>query len=614
MKRPIKQFLHYYIYDMKLKKKLAVSFAILFMLPMLTVTFFLFTRIFRIVLNDTLRSEEAFHRQSALAAENLMIHVAHASDTLTHSLPVQRLFSVTKEQAPGAALSRTHLNNLYQLADMAADPSLIRTVRIYYDDSTYPQLDILNNGRQCLFVPLSSMDSQWIERFQTSAEDRLLCTSTELSETEKKHCGNLAYLVRLNYIPENGTSEKEAAAYVAVYFSRSSLQKLTAHTHLIQGEYSFFMDASGQPVDMKDKLLSASIPEIPCSLFETLKQKEHFIPTELNNSPVYAAAFPVNGSDWYLISVIPIQNLKALGASMILQFIAIYGVISLLALFLAYRLSKSFADRIIHVALQMESIRSGRPRPLLLKNAGNDEIGILSGAYNFMTAEINELLDQKELAAKELQRAEFRALQAQINPHFLYNTLDMINWLAQSGQISQVSQAVQALTRFYRLTLGQKELIGTIEDEITHVSLYMQLQNMRYSNCASFVADIPPELCSLPIPKLTFQPIVENALLHGILMKEEKKGCILLTGWLEGEDAVLVISDDGAGIPPEKLDTLLDSPSGSNGLTSLRHIGVSNTNLRLKSLYGEKYGLSFTSTPGQGTEVTVRIPAHPMFL
>ena len=141
---------------------------------------------------------------------------------------------------------------------------------------------------------------------------------------------------------------------------------------------------------------------------------------------------------------------------MILQFIAFYGVISLLALFLAYRLSKSFADRIIHVALQMETIRSGRPRPLLLKNAGNDEIGILSGAYNFMTAEINELLNQKELAAKELQKAEFRALQAQINPHFLYNTLDMINWLAKSGQISQVSQAVQALTRFYRLTLGQK--------------------------------------------------------------------------------------------------------------------------------------------------------------
>ncbi len=614
MKHPIKQFLHYYIYDMKLKKKLALSFAILFILPMLTVTFFLFTRIFRIVLNDTLRSEEAFHSQSALAAENLMTHVAHASDTLTYSLPIQRLFSVTKKQAAGAALSRTHLNNLYQLADMAAEPSLIRTVRIYYDDRSYPQLDILNNGRQRLFIPLSAVDSKWIERFQSSPEDRLLCASPDLSENEKNYCGNLAYLVRLNYIPENETAKKEAAAYVAVYFSRSSLKQLTTRTHSIQGGSSFFMNASGELIDLDDEYLSRSIPGIPSSLFEQLKQKEQFVQTELHGSPVYAAAFPINSSDWYLMSVIPRQSLTAAGASMILHFIVIYGVISLLALFLAYRLSKSFADRIIHVALQMETIRSGRPRPLLLKNAGNDEIGILSGAYNFMTAEINELLNQKELAAKELQKAEFRALQAQINPHFLYNTLDMINWLARSGQISQVSQAVQALIRFYRLTLGQKELIGTIDDEITHATLYMQLQNMRYDHCADFVADIPPELGSLTIPKLTFQPIVENALLHGILMKEEKKGCILLTGWREGEDAVFVISDDGAGIPPQRLDTLLDSHSRDDGLTSLQHIGVSNTNLRLKSLYGDAYGLSFTSTPGQGTEVTVRIPARPVFL
>lgn len=104
----------------------------------------------------------------------------------------------------------------------------------------------------------------------------------------------------------------------------------------------------------------------------------------------------------------------------------------------------------------------------------------------------------------------------------------MINWLAKSGQISQVSQAVQALTRFYRLTLGQKELFGTIDDEITHVTLYMQLQNMRYNHCADFIADIPPELGSLTIPKLTFQPIVENALLHGILMKEEKRAVFFL--------------------------------------------------------------------------------------
>ena len=137
----------------------------------------------------------------------------------------------------------------------------------------------------------------------------------------------------------------------------------------------------------------------------------------------------------------------------------------------------------------------------------------------------------------------------------------------------------------------------------------MQLQNMRYNHCASFIADVPPELLDFTIPKLTFQPIVENALLHGILMKEEKKGSILLTGWREDNDIILVICDDGAGIPPEKLDTLLDEPNTEGALTSTRHIGVSNTNLRLKSLYGEGFGLSFTSVTGKGTEVTLKIPA-----
>ena len=328
-----------------------------------------------------------------------------------------------------------------------------------------------------------------------------------------------------------------------------------------------------------------------------------------NDFSAYTARFPLKNTDWYMVSLIPQTKLVWRGRSVIFNFALIYGLIALTALFIAYKLSESIADRIIGVALQMETIRKGRPEPLALSDAGNDEIGVLSGTYNYMTAEINQLMDYEEKAAKELRNAEFRALQAQINPHFLYNTLDMINWLSQSGQSEKVTEAIQALTRFYRLTLGSKDLISTVQDEVTHVSLYMQLQNMRYNDCAEFIADVPPELGSFSIPRLTFQPIVENALLHGIMMKEEKQGTILLTGWKENDDLVFIISDDGAGIPPEKLDSLLDEKKQAATGSSSRHVGVSNTNLRLKSLYGSKYGLSFTSIPGQGTEVTVRIPA-----
>ena len=434
----------------------------------------MFTRFFQIVLNNTLQSEEAFHAQSALAAENLMTHISYASDTLTDALSVQGLFSIPKEQAKTSALSRSQLDSLYNQARMAAEPSLIRSVRIYYDDSSYPRLDVWNNGRQILFSPLSSLDSQWISQFKVSEE---------------------------NYLPQNGETERETAAYVAVYFSRSSLQELIANRRSIEGEYTFFADQNGRTIQTGDLKTNKSMPAIPPELFEQLKTEEEFLPAELNGIRVYAACFPVKDSGWYLISLIPREKLQAVGASTIMNFIGLYAFISLLALFLAYLLSRSFADRIIHVALQMESIRSGRPQPLILEQAGNDEIGILSGAYNFMTAEINELMDQQEQASKELQRAQFRALQAQINPHFLYNTLDMINWLAQSGQTGQVSEAIQALTRFYRLTLGRKDLLSSIRDEITHVSLYMQLQNMRYNHCASFIADVPPELLDFTIPK-----------------------------------------------------------------------------------------------------------------
>ena len=257
----------------------------------------------------------------------------------------------------------------------------------------------------------------------------------------------------------------------------------------------------------------------------------------------------------------------------------------------------------------MEKVKKG-DLSIRIHTQSNDEMGRLTRSFNQMTEDLGRYLEDKVQRQKDLNETTLKLYQTQLNPHFLYNTLDMINWLSQSGQSEKVTEAVQALTRFYRLTLGSKDLISTVQDEVTHVSLYMQLQNMRYNNCAEFIADVPPELDHFSIPRLTFQPIVENALLHGIMMKEEKKGTILLTGWREENDIVFVISDDGAGIPPEKLDSLLDERTQAAVGSSSRHVGVSNTNLRLKSLYGSGYGLSFTSVPGQGTEVTVRIPAQ----
>ena len=601
------RILHYYIYDMRLKKKLVVSHTILFLIPTAVLIIFLCLNIFRIVIDDTIRSEQVLSSQSVLAAENLVSHVIHASDTLTSSNSARDLFDITNAQAQGLIPSRSKISNLLRLADSLTDHSLIESVKFYYDDRTYHNLEKFNSPDQEVFVPMSRISSPWFLKLKNTNTPLQFLPKAALSEKEAQENGSLAYVKKILY-RSNETSSNDVAAYAVIYFSETAFEEILQKDSSMKGEYSFLINNDRELLAASSPFVFSSDFVIPA--FESDPDASgQFNLVTYNDFSAYTARFPLKNTDWYMVSLIPQTQLVWAGRSVIFNFALIYGLIALTALFIAYKLSESIADRIIGVALQMETIRKGRPEPLALSDAGNDEIGVLSGTYNYMTAEINQLMDYEEKAAKELRNAEFRALQAQINPHFLYNTLDMINWLSQSGQSEKVTEAVQALTRFYRLTLGSKDLISTVQDEVTHVSLYMQLQNMRYNDCAEFIADVPPELSSFSIPRLTFQPIVENALLHGIMMKEEKQGTILLTGWKENGDLVFIISDDGAGIPPEKLDSLLDEKKQAATGSSSRHVGVSNTNLRLKSLYGSKYGLSFTSVPGQGTEVTVRIPA-----
>ena len=388
---------------------------------------------------------------------------------------------------------------------------------------------------------------------------------------------------------------------MAVYFNVKAVKEVLDLNSSVQDEAAYIVSEQNIQVSASDPDLAALYFTPYDNLSSRLGNAEEYSIVSYDPGNAYSAYFPIHGSDWYMVSILPASHITDSGNWLMLRFILLYLLFVMLALFIALLLSNSIADRIIAVAYQMETVRTGRPKPMKPTCTGWDEIGILTDTYNYMTGEINRLMDSQEQAAEGLRKAEFRALQAQINPHFLYNTLDMINWLSQTGRKEEVTRAIQALSRFYKLTLSKKELVNTIEDELEHVSLYMQLQNMRFDDCVSLVVDVQEELYGYTIPKLTFQPIIENALLHGIMMKEEKTGSILLTGWMEGTDMVFMISDDGAGIPSEKLETLLDGGK--------QHIGIYNTNLRLKILYGAAYGLSFTSRPGQGTEVTVRLPA-----
>jgi two-component system sensor histidine kinase YesM len=245
-----------------------------------------------------------------------------------------------------------------------------------------------------------------------------------------------------------------------------------------------------------------------------------------------------------------------------------------------------------------------------IENDSDDELGELINNYNYMIAKMSVLVDEQYKLGKAVKNAELKALQSQINPHFLYNTLDMINWMAYKNMTSEISSAVKKLAKFYKLSLNKGNDIISINDEINHVSLYTEIQNMRYSNRISLEIDIDDFIRNCKIPKITLQPIAENAIIHGIFAKGDVEGKILIRGTIDENAIYIKVSDNGIGIKESELPFILSTKRVKSNSTSSKGsgYGIRNINERLKLYYGDDFGLSFTSTYEKGTTVTIKIP------
>ena len=237
-----------------------------------------------------------------------------------------------------------------------------------------------------------------------------------------------------------------------------------------------------------------------------------------------------------------------------------------------------------------------------------DEISVLTDSFNEMTAEIGTLVDNIKTQEKNLRITESRLMQAQINPHFLYNTLDAIMWLAEEKKTDDVVSMVNSLSEFFRTTLSKGKDYITVKEEESHVESYLEIQRFRYQDIMDYEINIDEELYPYMIPKLTLQPLVENALYHGIKNKRGK-GIIKIRGWKEGKRIFLEVSDNGIGMSEEALNKLRRSMYGINGEVDESGFGLVNVNQRLQYYYGEEYGVYFESEENKGTEATVIIEA-----
>ncbi len=240
-----------------------------------------------------------------------------------------------------------------------------------------------------------------------------------------------------------------------------------------------------------------------------------------------------------------------------------------------------------------------------------DEITELGMSFNIMIGRIRQLLDSKMKEQENLKKAELKALQAQINPHFLYNTLDTIIWMVQANKADQVVDLVQALSNFFRISLSKGADWITIEQEVEHVRCYLTIQKMRYHDILDYQIEVDEDIRSGTILKLTLQPLVENAIYHGIKNKRGG-GTIIVRARRAGPERVLLeIIDNGTGFTPYKLkrlqETLAEDSTGEFKFSD-SGFGLENVHRRIQLYYGKEYGLTVQSRYQEGTRVAVLIP------
>ncbi len=293
----------------------------------------------------------------------------------------------------------------------------------------------------------------------------------------------------------------------------------------------------------------------------------------------------------------------------ILSIILIFGAVGF-SVVAAWSLSKSIYTPIKKLHDVTTTITKNDLQALVTSD-NIDEITELGMSFNIMIGRIKELLASKIKEQENLKKAELRALQAQINPHFLYNTLDTIVWMAEAKKTDQIIEIVSALSRFFRISLSKGMDWITIGEEVERTRSYLIIQKMRYRDIMDFKIEVDEEVSNNTILKLILQPLVENAIYHGIKNKRQG-GTIIVRTKRKGENEVLLeVEDDGIGFTPEKLAQLraeLNDDSGDIRLES--GFGIGNVNKRIRLYYGGQYGLTVKSEYNTGTCVTLVIPAR----
>jgi len=521
---------------------------------------------------------------------NILILLSNA-ETITDDIVVDNklidILSTSKENMTKNKSSITTMNSYVQ-------GLLLDKVFSYSKFNMKPELYVI--GKNGLTYSTYSKTKYEIESIENSQWYKSIIKSSEntvLINTYKDEAGIGPY----KYIFKMGSPIKdlitgEVLGILIIDISEKMLYDRYSES-LIDGRYISIVDGNGKIISSKDK---RSIGQ----------NYEDAINKDIDKANYMNITSVINEDGWKIIEELPLKVIRQPAMQITKRLLIVLLILIILSVGISYRLSFWITKPILNIKNKMSQVKEGNLK-IVLNSKRDDEIGDLENAFNSMVGQIDYYIDEVKNEEKAKRMAELSFLQAQINPHFLYNTLSSIRFLISMNKNEEAEEMVYRVTKLLRAFLPKANEYITLKEEMDNIINYVKLQEMRYPGEFTFNVDIEEELNNYKVPSFILQPIVENAILYS-MEKENNKGEISVTAYRSDDGVRIVVKDNGIGMPLEKIQEVLKKESGPKKVGSVNSVGVINVHERIKLNYGPSYGLNINSIKNKGTKVIFVLP------
>ena len=576
--------------------KLFASFFLLIFIPIIVLTVFAAYRSTAIIQEQSMEIARLYLQQTENEMESELYKIATVSSSVAQTAEVHE---VLEKQNTGISFSEEYddMNELYKTIESTRALQNLYQIRLFISDS------FTHSRSNYITYPLSSVsDTDWyhqlVEQYQTQTLLPPSIFQPPLSEPQE-----VLSVVTLIRSRKNIT---RILGVVSVDVLKSDLIDILQRNNYAEQSAAYLVDENLNIVCGANSTFPVSEADLAAQLQQMRDTFGASSGVSTAGNAVYGLSAPIFDG-WRIFTVASMGNLLSPVSDLRDQMILLTVIISIIAFCLSYLYARYSTRRIKTLAEQVRRVENGDLSVSCIVDS-EDEIGELQNSFNFMVRRISLLVDERYNLGKNLKDMELRALQAQINPHFLYNTLDMIAWKAMASGNQETVDIVVKLARFYRLSLSNGSDFLPLSDEVEHVRLFVELTNLCRSRNVQLITEVAPNIADYPIMKLILQPIVENSLFHGLYELSDRVGVIRLTAEQIGSYVQIQIADNGVGIEKSKLAELLAKKERPVVNTKRGGYGIGNILERLRIYYDDRFTFQIESAILTGTTVTIRIP------